>query len=298
VTSTTGTLLRGAIAAATIVVLSTMPAAAQGRGKGLGKQGVRPAGGSSTRGSGTAAGAPGLVGFRQFGSWLDDASLLASGSAWTAISFGHYRTPGGHQNSFPVVDAGIGLTRRAQFGVTVPYYAAHFADGTSFGGLGDVVANLKFSLINPGSGGRAIGLAVTPIVEVVNDPAPGTGRFSFAAPVSVELRAPKYRLFGSSGYFSHGSVFGSGAVEAPVTDRLLVVAALTYSRSVKDNPAADALGLAKSRSDISAVAAYFLTPSIAAFGGTGRTMSGADGSGTSLMLTGGVSFTFAALAVP
>jgi hypothetical protein len=36
-----------------------------------------------------------------------------------------------------------------------------------------------------------------------------------------------------------------------------------------------------------------LSPAIAVFGGTGRTLSNADGSGTSFMLTGGMSFTLA-----
>jgi hypothetical protein len=278
------------VAAAAILLVAATGAVAQGKGKGLAKKGTNlPASPSST--AAIAAGAP--VGFRQFGSWLDDASLMEPGTMWTAVTFGHYRSLGGSQNDFPVVDAGIGLSRRAQFGVTVPHYTMNFRDGTQVGGLGDIYASLKVPIGSAGKGTRAVRAAITPIIEVVQDPAPGTGRFSWGLPVSLEVHPGKYRMFGSTGFFSRGAVFGSGAVEIPVRDRLLATASLSYTRSVKDDAGADALGLAKNRADVSIVAAYILTPAIAVFGGTGRTLSNADGSGTSFMLTGGLSFTFA-----
>jgi hypothetical protein len=66
-------------------------------------------------------------------------------------------------------------------------------------------------------------------------------------------------------------------------------------RSLNDNPAADALGLSKNRFDVAGAAAYFLTPSIATFGSIGRTISAAGPPGTSFMLNGGISITFAAV---
>src|SRR5258705_9467723 len=163
--------------------------------------------------------------------------------------------------------------------------------GPQVGGFGDIYASIKMPMGSAGKGPRTVRAAITPIIEVIQDPVPGTGRFSWGLPVSIEVHPGKYRMFGSTGFFSRGAVFGSGAVEIPVRDRLLATASLSYTRSVKDDAGADALGLAKNRADVSVVAAYILTPAIAVFGGTGRTLSNADGSGTSFMLPGGLSFT-------
>jgi hypothetical protein len=286
----TRTLLRAALAAVLIALIAA-PASAQGKGKGKGKTG----GGPTTSGSAapTNTTAAGEAGFRQFGSWLDDASILGPGDAWTSISFGHYRSLGGVQTDFPVVDAGIGVSRRAQFGISVPYYRLHFADGTHIGGLGDVVFSGKVMLIDPADAKHAVGIAVSPVFEFSGDPLPGSPNITWAAPVSVELRAPGYRLFASSGYFSRGAFFGSGAVEVPVSDRVVATGALSVMRSLNENAAADAIGLSKSRADVTASAAYFVTPSIAIFGGTGRTIGNRDGTGTTLLLNVGVSLTFA-----
>lgn len=275
--------------AVTLIVLAcaAAPAAGQGHGKGLAKKN-RPAGGSSAA---AAAASGSTFTFRQFGSWLDDASLVAPGEAWTAMSLGYYRSSGSNQVDFPVVDAAVGLTKRWQFGASVPYYRVSLADGSNFGGVGDVYLNAKYSIVTPER--KRIGLAVTPIVEILDAPAPDGGRFAWAAPVSVEVRRTRYRFFATAGYFSRGALFSSGAVEMAATDRLILTAALIGTRSTNDAPEADALGMSKSRVDISATAARVVTPSIAVFCGTGRTLSHADGEGTSFTLSGGVSFTFA-----
>lgn len=280
------------IALILLVMLAAAPAAAQGRGKGLGKTkgGSGPATSGSAAPASTSRAAAG-AGIRQFAAWLDDASLLAPGSAWTSMSFGHYRSIGGSQTDFPVIDAGIGLSNRVQFGITVPYYRVHFLDGTNVGGLGDVFLSGKVLLLEAGATGR-VGVAVSPVLEISEDPAPGRGSLTWAAPVSVEFRGSKYRLFGSTGYFSRGALFGSGAVEVPLADNVVVVGALTLMRSIREDVAADSLGLSAGRTDVTATAAYFLTSAIALFGGTGRTVGNADGTGTAFMLTGGVSLSF------
>ena len=265
-----------------VVALAAAPAAAQGLSKGL------RSGGATSSGSGV----------RQYGSWLDDASLLAPGGAWAAISFGHYRTPGARQTDFPVVDASIGLSRRAQIGITVPYYRVHFTDGSGLHGLGDVYFNGKFSIIDPDEGDRSLGLSASPVIELLDRSQSDSGRFAWGIPVSVEFRGDGYRLFGSTGYFSRGAIFASTAIEVPVTERLVVTGALSLMRSLTDVPAADALRIPRSRSDVTAVAAYFLTPSIALFGGTGRTISTMGETGTSFLLTGGFSVTFVPSVAP
>lgn len=276
-----------------IVALAAAPASAQGRGGGAGKGGAKGGAGPVSSGSASPAAAASGFGARQFGSWLDDASLLAPGEGWTAISFGHYRTTAGRQTDFPVVDASIGLAPRAQFGITVPYYRAHYNDGTSLHGVGDVYFNGKFSIVDPTKDTRRFGLAVSPAIELLDQPASASGRFAWAIPVSLELRNQRYRLFGSTGYFSRGAIFASTALEIPLDDRLIVTGSISLMRSVNNDARAETLAIPKSRSDVTAVAAYFLTPSIAVFGGTGRTISTMEANGTSFMLSGGVSLTFA-----
>ena len=289
-------LMRGVIPAVVIAGLTVAPLSAQGNGKSKGHKGGGPAASGSAAPPSTATSQP--SGFRQFGSWLDDASLLTPGSAWTSISFGYYRWIGGRQTDFPVVDAGIGLSKRAQFGITVPYYRVHFMDGSGVGGLGDVFLSGKIMLIDPADRKQAFGLAISPVFEITDDPLPGSPSVTWAAPVNIEFRRSGYRLFGSSGYFSRGAFFGSGAVELPVNDRLIVTSALSLMRSVNDAAAADAMGLSKGRTDVTASAAYFVTPSMAIFGGTGRTIGNRDGTGTTLLLNAGVSLTFAPRVAP
>lgn len=270
-----------------LFAVAVAPADAQGKGRGKVKGGSGPV----TSGSAAPASSGSGIAIRQFGAWLDDASLLAPGDAWTSITIGHYRSFAGSQTDFPVADAGFGITRRTQFGVTVPYYHARFNDGTSFGGFGDVFLSGKVLLVEPGD--RSIGLAVSPVVEFSQDPLPGQSSIGWGAPLDIEARLPGFRIFGSTGYFSRGAVFAAGALEVPIGERLVATGGLTMMRSTNESPAADAIGLSRGRSDITASAAYFLSPTIALFAGTGRTIGNADGTGTTFMLTGGVSFSYA-----
>jgi hypothetical protein len=287
----TRALLRAGFFVPLLCSLVAAPAFAQGKGNGKGKS--KPGGGPVTSGSAAssaandAASAGGLA-IRQFGAWLDDASLLARGSGSTSISFGHYGSLAGTQTDFPVVDAGFGLSKRVQIGVTVPYYHARFLDGTTIGGLGDVFLSSKV-LLREATGKRPLGLALSPVVEISDNPLPGYDSFAWGLPVSIETQLAGYRVFGSTGYFSRGAIFAAAAVEVPVGERVVTIGGLTLMRSVNESLAADALGLSKARADVTASAAYFVSPSIALFGGTGRTLGNRDGTGTTFMLTAGIS---------
>jgi hypothetical protein len=285
----TRALVRAGLLVPVVLALAVGSADAQGKGNGR----VKAKGGSGpvTSGSAAPASSGSGIAIRQFGAWLDDASLLAPGDAWTSITIGHYRSFAGSQTDFPVIDAGFGITRRAQFGVTVPYYHARFNDGTNFGGFGDVFLSGKVLLVEARE--RSIGLALSPVVEFSQDPLPGQSSLGWGVPLDVEAKLPGFRVFGSTGYFSRGALFAAGALEVPVGDRLVATGGLTMMRSTNESPAADAIGLSKGRSDITASAAYFLSPSIALFAGTGRTIGSGDGTGTNFMLTGGVSFSYA-----
>lgn len=278
--------------AAVLIVATAAPASAQGRGSGLGR-----GRGGPTSASATTTAAPSPAGSRQFGSWLDDASVVGEGQAWTALSFGHYRFGGGHENDFPILDATLGFTKRAQIGLTLPFYRVHTPGSPVAAGVGDVYLNAKVLIVDSGSNPRGFGLAVTPVVEVQGDPVPGEPRASWAAPVSVELRVAGYRVFGTGGYFSRGALVGGGAVELPLTNRLVITGALSFSRSLKDDELSDLLQTPRNRTDLTAVAAYFMTPTLAVYGGTGRTLS-SDPTATSLLLTGGLSIAFRPALLP
>jgi hypothetical protein len=271
-------------------------ASAQGNGNGHARglsKGRGPTPSAAAPASAAATGTP-LFGIRQFGSWLDDASLAEPGGGWAAASLGLVRSAGGKQTDFPIADVGLGLTPRVQVGVTVPYYRLTLTDGTQAAGLGDVYLSAKIGLIDPAKTTSGFGMAVIPLVEILNDFDPEGGRsFHLGIPVSVEWRQPKYRVYGASGWFSRGSFFGSGAVEVPLNQRVIVTGVLSHTRALNDDPNADVLGLSKARTDLTGGAAFIATSSIALYGSIGRTISTQDANAASLMLSGGVSVSFA-----
>jgi hypothetical protein len=279
-------------------LLGASSAFAQGNGNGLAKglskgRGPTPVATSAPPPDVATAGTS-LYGIRQFGSWLDDASLAEPGGGWAAVSLGFVRSAGGHQTDFPVGDVGLGLAPRVQIGLTLPYYRLTLTDGSQAAGLGDVYLNAKIGLIDPAQTTSGFGVAVIPMVEVLNnaDPVSG-GRFHLALPVSVEWRQSRYRIYGSSGWFSRGSFFGSGAVEVPLNDRFIVTGVLSHTRALNEDSTADALGLSKARTDLTGGAAFIATSSIALYGSVGRTISTQDANAASIMLSGGLSVSFA-----
>ena len=102
----TRALVRVGVLVMVVLALAAAPANAQGKGNGRGK--VKGGSGPVTSGSASPASSGSGIAIRQFGAWLDDASLLAPGDAWTSITFGHYRSFAGSQTDFPVVDAASG----------------------------------------------------------------------------------------------------------------------------------------------------------------------------------------------
>ena len=234
------------------VLLSPVAVAAQGNGHGH-AYGLNKNQGSAP----SAAGAPvvtpaGPVAARHFGSWLDDATVLPEGKA--ALSFGFrvledailpgVRRPvrGWHRGSDqtrpvrsePAVlprqrtgrSAGAWRRRRVS---QLEDPAARSVDRRASGGLRDC------------AGGRG--------------PELSTGAWSVASelglPLNVELQREGWRVYGSTGYFSRGSVFASGAVELALSDRAWLTGTLSQSHVVNHKDAIDALGLARTRTDVS-----------------------------------------------
>jgi hypothetical protein len=246
------------------------------------------------QGHGNAPADPAGVDVRNFGSWLDDASIAPPGNGTVNVSFGYYRTPLFHELDMPVVDGGVGLTPRVQFGFSVPYYHVTEPGLAAVHGLGDLYLNAKIQLRSPAEQKNGVGFAVIPVLEILNNALPDQSRVNWALPASVEVQRSAWRAFFSGGYFSRGSVFGSGAVELTVAPRAWMTVSGTSSYSTKIDPAAQALGLTRQRTDMSVGLSYGATDTIVLFGSLGRTLSHQDANAGAVIVSGGASFGFSA----
>ena len=285
-------MIRYAALTIACIAVSVAPVAAQGNGHGHAYGALKSSTGAPSSG-GAAQVQPAVAGgVRNFGSWLDDASIMMPGSGSLTVSFGWFRSPLFHEFDVPVADGGIGLTRRVQFGFSVPYYHVNEPGGPVARGLGDLYLSSKVQLREPSARHHGLGFAVVPILEVLSGQPDGGNRFNWAVPFAVELQRGNWRAFGSTGYFSQGSVFASGALEVSAARRLTLTATLTQSHStIADDPAAT-LALSRTRTDVGGGATYMLTPGLAAFGTIGRTISQQDANAASVVISGGVSFNF------
>lgn len=279
------------VAVAACIAAAAAPAAAQGRGNAYGhaKHGTTPpASAQLQEQQPTIAG----TGVRTFGSWLDDASMLPDGTGSLAISFGYWKTEAFREWDVPVTDASIGIAPRVSFGVSLPFYHASPPGAPVTRGLGDLYLSGKVQLHKPGSG-RAPGLSVTPVLQVLSGtPVDGSGRVSWGLPINVEVQQRGWRVFGSAGYFSRGSLFASGAIEVGVTERTYVTGTLTQSHSTRKDDLSAALGLAQTRTDVTGAVSHQLTDTLMVFGGIGRTISKRDQNSAELTLNGGIAFAF------
>jgi hypothetical protein len=277
----------------TCLATSVVPVTAQGNGHGHAYGQLKSS--TPTPSSGGAAQVQPAVsgGVRNFGSWLDDASIMAPGSGSLTMSMAWFRSPAYHEFDAPIGDGGIGLTPRVQFGFSVPYYHVNAPGGPVARGIGDLYLTSKVQLREPNSRHGGFGLAVVPVLTVLNGEANvERRRVSWGAPVAFELQRQGWRVFGTAGYFSLGSIFASGAVEVSPSPRLTLTGTVTQSHSTIEDPPGMTLVLNRTRTDIGGGAAWTIRPGAACFGSVGRTISQQDANAASLVLSGGVSFTF------
>jgi hypothetical protein len=233
-------------------------------------------------------------GIRNFGVWLDDASVAEPGGGWASASFGYYRTDLLHEVDAPVGDAGVGVTRRVQFGFSVPVYNISVPGEPTTRGLGDLYLHSKVQLRDPWSSGNGFGYAVIPLVEVLSTQQPvGQHRVNWALPLSMELQRPGWRVYGSTGYFSRGSLFVSGALERTISERLWITGTISDSYSTRAD-VEPIPGLSRARADVSGGASYMATPTVMIFGSLGRTISAHDVNSATVSLSVGVSVNIAA----
>lgn len=232
--------------------------------------------------------------FRQFGAWLDDASLPGRGEAYVAISAGHWRMADVTQTNVPMIGFGTGVTDRVQLSASVPFYRVNY-QGTTSRGVDDVYVSGKISLLDPTLTVSEVGVAVSPVLEILSG---GTDRVHFAVPVSVEIRRAPFRTFFSGGFFSRGSFFSGGAVEWTSPTGTSVTGSVTQSYSLKGDIVLDELGISRQRVDATGSVSRAIGRSIIAFGSVGRSLSSIDQGGTKLAISGGVTLRFSGLATP
>lgn len=288
-------MIREGLLAVLCAATLASPAAAQGNGHGHGHAyGQLKTSAGAPASGGAAQVQPGVASaVRNFGSWLDDASVMTPGAGSLTVSFGWYRSPVFHEFDAPVADGGIGLTKRVQFGFSVPYYHLNEPGGPVFRGLGDLYLTSKVQVREPSAEHHGLGFAVTPVVEMLSsDPDASGKRFNWAAPISMEVQRDGWRIFASAGYFSQGSIFASGALEMALSDRVVVTGTLTQSHSTIEDDPAVTLPLSRTRRDVSGGATYMLNPGLAVYGTVGRTISQQDANAASVVVTGGVSLNF------
>jgi len=230
--------------------------------------------------------------YRQFGSWLDDASSSYRGESYASLGVGYWRLADSSQINAPMLGMGWGVSDRMQVSASVPFYHTSYA-GTTSSGMDDLYFGAKYTLIDPTLTLSEFGLALNPVVEVLSAGNPD-GRVHFALPVNVELRRQPFRMYASAGYFTRGSVFAGGALEWTGT-RMIVTGSLTQSYSIKEDLMLDATGVGRQNVNVSGAIAMPVTDRMAAFVNVGRTLTPIEEGGTKLALSGGVSIRFSAL---
>jgi hypothetical protein len=279
-------------AAFAVIVCDARPVAAQGNGRGNAfghyKSTVSAASNPSTGAAGSSI--PG-TGVRNFGSWLDDASIMDVGSGFVSFGVGLFKTPVYREIDLPTIDSGVAVHRRIQLGMSVPYYRASVPGDPAVRGFGDVYLTAKIQL-REATATRA-GFALVPMVEVVGvQPLDGSSRVTWALPASVELQRQGWRVYGTAGYFSRGAMFGSGGLEIEMSDRAWLNGAISQSYSVRHDDLSAALGLHKSRTDVNGGVTFAVRSNVAVYTSVGRTISARDDNSATMMFNAGVTLGF------
>ena len=279
-------------------------AEAQGKGRPKAPRGsspttttpTSPSASSSTTPTSTTSAAVPISTYRQFGAWLDDASAAGPGEGYTSIGVGHWRMLGSTQTNLPMLGVGVGVTDRMQVGASVPFYRASY-EGGSASGMDDVYLSAKYTLVDPTLTLSEFGLAISPTMEVLSAGNPD-GRVHFAVPVSVELRRQPFRVYGSAGLFTRGSFFSGAALEWSAPGGMALTGSLTQSYSLKDDAVLDSMNIGRQRTDVSFGVAHPLGTMAATFVNVGRSLTSVEEGGTSLALSGGISFRFSTVTNP
>lgn len=224
-----------------------------------------------------------------FGTWLDTAYVNAPGEAWAWVSTTYWRSSLLREIDAPAMGVSVGVAARTQVGVSLPYY--HLTDefGLTWHGFGSSYATLKFVLVQQ----RRVNASISPTLEILSWSSPPVGRVNAVLPINVQTYWGNARFYGSTGYFTRGSVFGSGAAEWPAGPRATVTTTIAHSYSVVTDLISDATGISRHRTDVSGGLYLSLRPAVVLFGSVGRTVSPVTETSGRLSVTGGLTVNLA-----
>jgi len=225
-----------------------------------------------------------------FGFWLDTAYVNAPGETWMWVSTAYWRSPSLREIDAPAIGVNVGVAPRAQVGVSLPYY--HLTDqfGFTSHGLGASYATLKLAVVQ----NHRVSASVSPTLEILSWSSPEIGRVNAVLPINLQtFIGSSARVYGSTGYFSRGSVFGSGAAEWSPGKSITFTTTLAHSYSVVSDPISDRLGISKHRTDASGGIYLSVRPSVVFFASVGRTLLPVSETSGRLSLNGGLTINVA-----
>jgi hypothetical protein len=227
---------------------------------------------------------------RSFGVWLDDATAMAPSESWLTVSLQRWGSPVGNGLDAPVLDIVNGITSRINAFATVPLSRIDVAGLPPDTELGTTYLGGKVVLREPAE--RVLGLAANPAVEILSQSATtdtGFSRVNVVLPLSVEWRSGRTRTYGSTGYFTRGAFFVSGALERQLSDRAVVTGALSQAWATDDMALADAGALRSRRTDLTGSLAWIASPQLMLFTSVARTLSPLDADAIRYSLSVGAS---------
>jgi hypothetical protein len=229
-------------------------------------------------------------------SWLDDAEVIEPGGASFSIAATHWSSESGHETQMPSLFAAVGVAPRVQLAASALHYSATYTDGFASSDRGDVYLISKIALVSPRE--HPGGIAVSPLIEVLNDlslSAQGAGarRVAWGLPISLQYTTVKVQVLGSAGYFSRGSLFAGGGVEAFVAPHVIAAVSLLYSHATTMTALSEEYGLKRNRADVTGGVDVLVSPVVTVFATLGRTVAGTDVSSTTAIGTVGVSLRLA-----
>jgi hypothetical protein len=224
-----------------------------------------------------------------FGFWLDTAYVNAPRETWMWVSTAYWRSPSLREIDAPAIGVNVGIAPRTQIGVSLPYY--HLTDqfGFTSHGFGASYATLKLGVVQD----HRVNVSVSPTLEILSWDSPQVGRINAVLPVNLQTFIGSARLYGSTGYFTRGSMFGSGAAEWSPGSRLTLTSTFAHSYSVVSDPISDRLGVSRHRNDASGGIYLSLRPTVVFFASVGRTLSPVTETSGRLSLNGGLTINVA-----
>jgi hypothetical protein len=272
---TAGALMALAVAA---------PASGQGKsGNNRGKKPTAPPSTSALPSSSTTSGTAHIAGeidpvtIASPFAWMDDASLMETGSVWLGVSMLRWHGSGTSETIVPVVDAAVGVAPQIQFGASVPRVAGGF--GTSF-------FSAKIGVLTDEA--RGVQVAIAPTLEIsgaaTNALPDGEGRTRWGLPISLHVDRETTRIYGSSGYFSPGIWYAGAGVARSIGNRAGVSTSFSRAWTASPSGAAVPPDALPRRNEISGGFSYDVRPAISVFAAVGRTlgMPAEEGGGTTL----------------